>query len=59
MGFAMALAVMLDATLVRMLLVPAVLRLLGGRITWYWPWRRKGGEEAAKTAGDAAARQGR
>lgn len=36
MGFALALAVALDATLVRMMLVPAVLKLLGTR-TWYWP----------------------
>ncbi len=38
MGFALALAVALDATLVRMILVPAVLRLLGRR-TWFWPGR--------------------
>lgn len=38
MGFALALAVALDATLVRMILVPALLRLLGRR-TWYWPHR--------------------
>ena len=36
MGFALALAVALDATLVRMMLVPAVLKLLGTR-TWFWP----------------------
>ncbi len=36
MGFALALAVALDATLVRMMLVPAVLRFLGRR-TWWWP----------------------
>lgn len=36
MGFALALAVALDATLVRMLLVPALLRFLGRR-TWWWP----------------------
>ncbi len=36
MGFALALAVALDATLVRMMLVPAVLKLLGTK-TWFWP----------------------
>jgi len=40
MGFALALAVALDATLVRMMLVPAVLRLAGRR-TWWWPFRRR------------------
>jgi RND superfamily putative drug exporter len=40
MGFALALAVALDATLVRMMLVPALLRVLGRR-TWYWPFRRR------------------
>ncbi len=37
MGFALALAVALDATLVRMMLVPALLRFLGRR-TWWWPF---------------------
>ncbi len=36
MGFALALAVALDATLVRMMLVPAILRLVGRR-TWWFP----------------------
>ncbi|MFH2009418.1 MAG: MMPL family transporter [bacterium] len=40
MGFALALAVALDATLVRMMLVPAVLRLAGRR-TWWWPFGRR------------------
>lgn len=40
MGFALALAVALDATLVRMILVPAVLKLLG-RHTWYSPFNKK------------------
>lgn len=40
MGFALALAVALDATLVRMMLVPAVLKLLGTR-TWLWPIRKR------------------
>jgi RND superfamily putative drug exporter len=36
LGVGMALAVLLDATLVRGLLVPATMRLLGN-INWYWP----------------------
>jgi RND superfamily putative drug exporter len=40
MGFSLALAVALDATLVRMMLVPAVLRLAGRR-TWWWPFGRR------------------
>ncbi|MDX9999812.1 MAG: MMPL family transporter [Polyangia bacterium] len=39
MGFALALAVALDATLVRMMLLPSVLKLLGPT-TWYWPGRK-------------------
>jgi RND superfamily putative drug exporter len=37
LGVGMALAVLLDATLVRGLLVPATMRLLGN-INWWWPW---------------------
>ncbi|HEV8191906.1 MAG TPA: MMPL family transporter [Ktedonobacterales bacterium] len=37
LGVGMALAVLLDATLVRGLLVPATMRLLG-HINWWWPW---------------------
>ena len=36
MGFALALAVALDASLVRMMIVPAILRLVGRR-TWWFP----------------------
>lgn len=36
MGVGMALAVALDATLVRVLLVPATMRLLGG-LNWWGP----------------------
>jgi RND superfamily putative drug exporter len=36
LGLGMSLAVLLDATLVRGLLVPATMRLLG-RWNWYWP----------------------
>ncbi|XVQ08176.1 MMPL family transporter [Spirillospora sp. CA-255316] len=38
-GAGLALAVLLDATLVRGLLVPAVMRL-AGRANWWSPWRR-------------------
>jgi RND superfamily putative drug exporter len=37
-GFALALAVLLDATLVRMLLVPATMELLGDRNWWIPRW---------------------
>ncbi len=37
LGVGMALAVLLDATLVRGLLVPATMRLLG-EVNWWWPW---------------------
>src|SRR6185312_17515123 len=37
LGVGMALAVLLDATLVRGLLVPATMRLLGNA-NWWWPW---------------------
>lgn len=37
LGVGMALAVLLDATLVRGLLVPATMRLLGS-VNWWWPW---------------------
>ena len=36
MGFGLGLAILLDATIVRMVLVPASMRLLG-RANWYLP----------------------
>ena len=36
---AVAIAVLLDATVVRGLLVPSILRMLGPR-AWWWPSRR-------------------
>jgi uncharacterized membrane protein YdfJ with MMPL/SSD domain len=45
-----ALAVLIDATLVRALLFPALMQL-GGRATWWGPWQRKeapGGKEAVR-----------
>jgi RND superfamily putative drug exporter len=38
MGFVLAVAVLLDATLVRLLLQPVVLRLLGPRAWWMPAW---------------------
>jgi len=38
MGFGLALAVLLDATVVRMLLVPATMELLGDRNWWFPRW---------------------
>jgi putative drug exporter of the RND superfamily len=38
MGFILALAVLLDATLVRLLLQPVALRLLGPRAWWMPAW---------------------
>jgi RND superfamily putative drug exporter len=36
-GFALAAAVLLDATLVRMLLVPAIMKVAGGKANWWLP----------------------
>jgi RND superfamily putative drug exporter len=75
LGVGMAIAVLLDATLVRGLLVPATMRLLGDA-NWWWPWpfnrllpgvalrAAPAGMEAAPTAGaietqDAALPAGR
>ena len=40
MGLGMAIAVALDATLVRILIVPAAMRLLGDW-NWWVPWGRR------------------
>jgi len=37
-GFGLAMAVLIDATLVRMLLVPSTMQLLGARNWWLPPW---------------------
>jgi RND superfamily putative drug exporter len=37
-GFGMAVAVLLDSTVVRMVLVPAVMELLGKRAWWFPRW---------------------
>ncbi|GAA1988414.1 MMPL family transporter [Catenulispora subtropica] len=36
-GFALAVAVILDATIVRLLLVPAIMKVAGGRANWWLP----------------------
>jgi len=48
MGVAMAIAVTLDATLVRVLIVPATMRLFG-RLNWWGPQRLAGGRAAWHT----------
>jgi RND superfamily putative drug exporter len=40
-GLGLSVAVLLDATIVRMLLVPATMELLGER-NWWWPGRAVG-----------------
>jgi RND superfamily putative drug exporter len=63
-GFALAVAIALDATLVRLMLVPALMRLLGARNWWFpaslaralarvLPWQRRpdrGGAESSDVA---------
>jgi RND superfamily putative drug exporter len=41
LGFGVALAVILDATIVRALLVPALMRLFGERNWWAPKWMQK------------------
>ena len=36
-GFALAVAVILDATIVRLLLVPAIMKVAGGKVNWWLP----------------------
>jgi RND superfamily putative drug exporter len=36
-GFALAIAVVLDATIVRLLLVPAIMKVAGGKANWWLP----------------------
>jgi putative drug exporter of the RND superfamily len=36
-GFALAIAVVLDATLIRLLLVPAIMKVMGGKANWWLP----------------------
>jgi RND superfamily putative drug exporter len=36
-GFALAIAVILDATIVRLILVPAIMKVAGGEANWWLP----------------------
>jgi putative drug exporter of the RND superfamily len=49
LGLGLATAIAVDATLVRLLLVPATMELLGGR-NWWWPtWRRPRSDQSLPT----------
>ncbi len=52
-GLGMAAAVAVDATVIRCLLVPAVMTLLGER-AWWFPRRRAAAPQPAAPAPDAA-----
>ncbi|WSQ09299.1 MMPL family transporter [Streptomyces sp. NBC_01231] len=54
LGFGMAVAILLDATLVRLLLVPAAMRLMG-RWNWWFPGRGDGAPSQRPTAEGAEA----
>jgi uncharacterized membrane protein YdfJ with MMPL/SSD domain len=64
LGFGMALAIFVDATIVRAMLVPAVMRLLGGA-NWWAPaplarwWESHGLAESSDTDGDPSPGSGR
>ena len=72
-GLGLAVAVLIDATIVRLLLVPATMELLGDRNWWLPRWldrilpkvnveaarRRRGGGRAAARRGAPRARAGR
>ncbi|MBA8826608.1 RND superfamily putative drug exporter [Saccharopolyspora lacisalsi] len=47
LGFGMALAILIDATIVRLILVPATMRLMGSW-NWWLPGRRSGGSTAVE-----------
>jgi RND superfamily putative drug exporter len=52
LGFGLAVAVLLDATVIRMVLVPAFMHLMG---EWnWWPGKRKAGASASAGAGAGA-----
>jgi RND superfamily putative drug exporter len=58
MGFGLAVAVLLDATLIRSVLVPSVMTLLGDR-NWYFPsWLEWVPRVDIGEGGDATARAG-
>jgi RND superfamily putative drug exporter len=52
-GFGLAVAVLLDATVIRMVMVPALMHL-AGRFNWWPGYRRKGGGHYRRGSGDAA-----
>jgi RND superfamily putative drug exporter len=58
MGFGLAIAVLIDATIVRSILVPSTMRLLGDR-NWYLPgwleWLPKLNVEGVEEAEEAVA----
>ncbi|WP_194238685.1 MMPL family transporter [Streptomyces spongiae] len=58
LGFGMAVAILLDATLVRLLLVPAAMRLMG-RWNWWFPGRGDGAPVQQPAAARTAATKGR
>ena len=57
MGFILAVAVLLDATLVRLLLQPVVLRLLGPRAWWMPAWLDRLLPEVRAVSRDAGSRE--
>ncbi len=61
MGFGLAFAIFVDATIVRSVLVPATMKLLGGR-NWYFPrfleWTPRIGIEGAPAPSPAGSEAG-
>jgi RND superfamily putative drug exporter len=54
-GFGLAVAVLLDATVIRMVIVPAVMHL-AGRFNWWPGYRRRGSGAYRRASGAAASR---
>lgn len=52
-GFGLAVAVLLDATVIRMVMVPAVMHL-AGRFNWWPGYQRKGGGNYRRASADVA-----
>lgn len=48
MGVGLSAAILLDATLIRLVMLPAVMVLLGERAWWPWPPRRPRGEQVVE-----------
>jgi RND superfamily putative drug exporter len=51
-GFGLAVAVLLDATVIRMVMVPSVMHL-AGRFNWWPGYRRKGGGDYRRGSRDS------